>query len=95
MSDRIHIVLDGAEKERYRALAEREGKNLSEWIRQAVRERAATYSRDDGALDSPESLQAYFDELDRLRGDDPTPEPDWEDQERAIADSKTHGLPRP
>jgi len=93
MADRIHIVLDGAEKERYRALAEREGKNLSEWIREAVRERAAGYAGDQ-ALDSPQALRSFFEECDRAREPDGRPEPDWADQKRAIAESKIRGLPR-
>ena len=94
MSDRIHLVLDSAEKERYRALAAREGKNLSEWIREAVRERAAGYQTDH-ALDSPDALRAFFEECDRARRDDARSEPDWEDQKRAIAESRTRGLPPP
>ena len=94
MSDRIHIVLDTEEKERFRELARREGKNLSEWIREAVRERAASYP-DELRLDTPEALEAFFAECDRSHGPDAPPEPDWEDVKRLIAESKIQGLPRP
>ena len=40
VKDRIHLVLPAEEKERYRAIAEREGTTLSRWIREAVREKA-------------------------------------------------------
>lgn len=94
MSDRIHIVVDRAEKERCRVLAEREGKNLSEWVRAAVRERAAGYA-DQPALDTPEALEAFFDECDRAHGPDAAREPDWEDHKRLIQESKIEGLPSP
>lgn len=94
MSDRIHIVLGAAEKERYRALARREGKNLSEWIREAVRERAAGY-QDELHLETPESLDAFFAECDRDHGPQAAPELDWDDVKRLIAESKIEGLPNP
>ncbi|MDX1392760.1 MAG: hypothetical protein R3195_00145 [Gemmatimonadota bacterium] len=94
MSTRIHIVLDPEEKERYRALASREGKNLSEWVREAVRERAADYPAE-LPLDTPDSLDAFFAECDRVHGPDAPPESDWEELKRLIAESKIEGLPRP
>jgi hypothetical protein len=33
MTDRVHILMDRAEKERFRALAGREGKSLTRWQR--------------------------------------------------------------
>ena len=51
MTERIHIVVDRAEKERYRRLAAREGKTLSEWLRAAARDRVARRARDGSTLD--------------------------------------------
>jgi len=39
MSDRIHLMVKEAEKERYRREAEREGLSLSEWLSCDRRER--------------------------------------------------------
>ncbi len=39
MSERIHIVVDAADKERYRRQAAREGKTLSDWLREAAAEK--------------------------------------------------------
>jgi hypothetical protein len=84
MAERIHIVLTREEKERYRRLAAREGRSLSEWLRAAARDRAARANRT--ALDSVASLRAFFEACgagERGR------EPDWETHreriERSIA----------
>lgn len=39
VSERIHIVVDAADKERYRRQAAREGKTLSDWLREAAAEK--------------------------------------------------------
>ena len=87
MQDRVHILLPAEEKERYRSIAEREGTTLSRWIREAIRERAAKY---DVArkLDSVEDLQAFFLECDQLNGVNSAHEPDWEEHERLIDESR-------
>jgi hypothetical protein len=41
MPTRIHIVLDGRERDAFRARAAADGVSLSEWLRQAARERLA------------------------------------------------------
>lgn len=87
MSARIHIVVDAAEKERFRRAAEREGKTLSEWLREAARERLAR-DRERVRLDTLEELRAFFLRSDeRARGR----EPDWEEHERVIAASIRSG----
>ncbi len=97
MKDRIHVLLPAEEKERYRSIAEQEGTTLSRWIREAVRERAAKYdvSR---KLDTVEDLEAFFRECDQAseaspRGEGgPPSEPDWEEHERLIHESRGGGL---
>lgn len=87
MAERIHIVVEPAEKERFRALAEREGKTLSAWLRDAARDRAA--AADAGAaLDSEEALRAFFEACDRREAGS---EPDWEEHRRVIERSIAGG----
>lgn len=90
MTERVHLLLDGAEKERFRRWAEREGKSLSEWLREAAREKLAAASATQ-PLDSRESLEAFFDGCDaRERGE----EPDWEAHRRVIEESIRTGATR-
>jgi hypothetical protein len=59
MAERIHIIVERAEKERFRRLAAREGKSLSEWLRDAARARLAT-ARQESLLDSEAALRDFF-----------------------------------
>jgi hypothetical protein len=87
MTERIHLVLDAVEKERFRRLAVREGKTLSAWVRDAARDHAASLEAR-GSLDTGEDLRAFFDACDaRETGR----EPDWEEHERVIERSRTSG----
>ena len=87
MAERIHIVLPSAEKERFRRLAEREGKSLSEWLRDVARERADALSAT-VRIDTREQLDRFFaacDEHEHGR------EPDWEDHLKVILGSIGEG----
>jgi hypothetical protein len=87
MSERVHIVLGRAEKERYRRWAEREGKTLSEWLREAAREKLAASSAG-RALDTREALESFFEGCDAgERGG----EPDWAEHRRVIEESIRSG----
>ena len=87
MVERIHIVVDRAEKERYRRLAAREGKTLSEWLRTAAQEKLAA-SEAQSALETADALRAFFREInERERGR----EPDWETQREVIERSIAKG----
>jgi hypothetical protein len=88
MAERIHIVLSRSEKERYRQMAAREGKTLSEWLRAAADERAAKAAP--GKLDSDEALRAFFAECD-AREAGRGPEPDWEEHKKNIERSMSSG----
>jgi hypothetical protein len=85
MSDRIHIAVDAADKERYRQVAEREGKTLSVWLREAAEEKwgAAQPRR---SLESRDDLEAFFSDCDASESGR---EPDWEDHRTVIEESTT------
>lgn len=87
MPDRVHLLLDAAEKERFRRWAERTGKTLSEWLREAAREKLAAES-EGRELDSREALESFFAGCDaRAHGE----EPDWESHRRVIEQSIRSG----
>jgi hypothetical protein len=88
MANRVHVLLDDAEKARYRAQAAREGKSLGAWLRAAAEERlgAAAMHRD---LRSRRSLEQFFAECD---GREAGEEPDWEAHRAVIERSRTGGL---
>lgn len=87
MADRIHIVVDEAEKARFQRRAEREGKSLSAWLRDAARDKLEEADEAD-AIDTLEELDAFFAEADaRERGR----EPDWEQHRRVIGRSQRSG----
>lgn len=88
MTSRIHIVVDEEDKERFRRQAEREGKSLSAWLREAARARLAECRPAD--LDTPERLRAFFDACDDRES---APEPDWEEHLRVIERSARSGAP--
>jgi hypothetical protein len=89
MTERIHIVLGRTEKERFRRLAEREGKSLSEWLRDVARARAdAEEAR--ARLDTVEQLEGFFADCD---GREQGREPDWDDHLRVIGGSIRRGAP--
>ena len=88
MVERIYIVVDRAEKERYRRLAAREGKSLSEWLRAAAQTRAAA-TRDAAGLNTAEGLRDFFEEIDRRESGR---EPDWDEQKEVIARSKSRAI---
>jgi hypothetical protein len=91
MTSRIHILLDDAEKARYKLQADREGKSLGAWLRAAAEDRLrASESRRD--LRTREGMKAFFaacDERETGR------EPDWEAHRGTIERSRLRGLDIP
>ena len=83
---RIHVVIDAAEREAFRAQAQRDGQSLSEWLREAARERLERARA--RTLRSPDDLEAFFAALDDVRADD-RPEEDWEVVKARIGRSRT------
>jgi hypothetical protein len=89
MSDRIHIAVEATDKERYRQIAEREGKTLSVWLREAAEEKwGAAQPRQ--PLASRADLEAFFDKCDES---EPGEEPDWDAHRRVIEESIARSTP--
>jgi hypothetical protein len=86
---RIQVVIDEVEREEFRARAQREGMSLSEWLRQAGRDRLAESA--EPTLATVDALREFFDEIDRANSGLPA-EDDWEVHEARIAASKREGL---
>ena len=83
---RIHVIIDSSEREAFRPQAQREGRSLSEWLREAGRERLQRAQA--RALRSGADLPAFFADLDARRDDD-RPEEDWEAVKDRIAAART------
>ena len=88
---RIHLLLDETEKQRFRSQAEREGKSLGAWLRDAAREKLAAAERST-RIDTPEELQAFFGECTAREA---RKEPDWEQHRRVIEHSIRSGFSNP
>lgn len=86
---RIHVVINAAEREAFRAQAQREGRSLSEWLREAGRARLESARTE--VLRSPADLPEFFAEIDARRSDD-REEEDWESVKKRIATSRTPRL---
>jgi hypothetical protein len=91
---RIQVLTDDAEREAFRAQARREGRSLSDWLREAGRRRLQEAQA--ARLRTPEDLDGFFAELDRRHGNDASEEAseeDWEVHRARIERSRSHGLP--
>jgi hypothetical protein len=87
---RIQVLTDDAEREAFRAQARREGRSLSDWLREAGRQRLR--EAEAAKLLTPEDLDAFFAELDRRHGENAREE-DWEVHRVRIERSRANGLP--
>jgi hypothetical protein len=87
MSTRVHLVLDTRERDAYRARAAAEGTTLSDWLRQAARERLArtTLPR----ISTLEDLDRFFDERTAAESGR---EPDWDEHLGVMERSRRSGL---
>jgi hypothetical protein len=87
MPTRIHVVLNERERDAFQARALQEGESLSEWLRQAARDRLAR--------DLPKRITTV-DDLDRFfaeRSDrEVGREPDWEEHLDIASRSRSGGL---
>lgn len=87
MSSRIHVVVQRSEHDAFRARATAEGQSLSEWLRQAGRERLERTQP--ARLTAAEELSRFFAECDaRETG----VEPDWDQHLTVAASSRRDGL---
>jgi hypothetical protein len=80
---RIHLPLDEAEKERFREQAEREGKSLGAWLREAAWEKLAAAERQP-RIETVDELRAFF---AACTARETRPEPEWEEHRRVIEGS--------
>lgn len=87
---RIQVIVDEQEREAFRAQASAEGRSLSEWLREAGRDRLA--SREPDRLRTAEDLQRFFAECDEQ---ETGREPEWEEHLAVMEESRRQGLPRP
>lgn len=89
MGNRVQVILDHAEREAFRAQAEREGLSLSAWLREAGRSCLAGRQRP--VIDDAASLRTFFAGLaDRDAGE---PEPSWDEHAAVIDTSRRSGQP--
>jgi len=86
-TERVQVLLEPSERERFARAADRCGESLSSWLRRAGRERVDREQRD-GVM-SVSELREFFDDCNAC--DDGTPEPDWEEHKRAIERSMGSG----
>ncbi|HUF76291.1 MAG TPA: hypothetical protein VMM35_08430 [Longimicrobiales bacterium] len=91
MSERIHIAVEAADKERYRQTAEREGKTLSVWLREAAEEKWSA-GQERRMLASREDLERFF---ARSREREQGREPDWTSHRAVIEESLASGRGSP
>jgi hypothetical protein len=87
MSTRIHIVVDEVEKDRFTQQARREGKSLSEWLRDVARQ-ALLRGEKGPKLKSVDELRSFFARCDER---ETGREPDWKAHRRVIEDSIGRG----
>jgi hypothetical protein len=87
MAHRIHVLVDRAEKERFRRAAARRGMSLSEWLREAGEEKLKA-SLERSSLDTAQALSDFFAECDVS---EPGREPDWEVHREVIERSRSSG----
>ena len=84
---RVHFVVSETAKIAYQAEANREGKSLGEWMREAAAEKLAAGRPRKFTM---EELARFNAECDARRSDQP--EPDWDESKRVIAESRLAGL---
>lgn len=84
-TSRVHLVLSSEERARFKAQAERDGQNLSEWLREAGRGRLAAAER--SRLSTAADLDAFFAERDAAETGQ---EPDWDEHLAVITGSRRH-----
>lgn len=87
---RIHILVDRDDKLRYETQAEREGKSLGAWLREAAEDKYRK-SREGRPFRSRQDLADFFDRCDET---EPGREPDWAQHREALERSRVAGVER-
>jgi hypothetical protein len=86
--ERIQVLLDPEERDRFRSLAQRRGLSLSAWLREAALHRAAEES-ESTRIRTVDELRAFFAQCDaRELGR----EPDWEEHLAVLDGSMREGV---
>ena len=89
--ERIQVLLDPLERERFRRLAQARGLSLSAWLREAALKQSSLETRQ-SKMRSVEALRAFFAECDaRETGI----EPDWTEHLAVIDASRRQGAGEP
>lgn len=87
MTARIHILLDEADKARYRQQADREGKSLGAWLREAAE--VKLLASESSVIRDVTDVERFFETCDARESGR---EPDWIEHRRVIERSRTAGL---
>ena len=87
---RVQLIIPDEDRDRFVHQARKEGLTFSAWLRVAARERLKA-QESAKRFESPDDLRRFFEECDARR--ESGVEPDWEDQKRAIEESRLQGLP--
>lgn len=87
MATRIHLVIDDRERATFRTRAAAEGMSLSEWLREAARERSARARP--LTISSVADLDRFFAER---REAESGVEPDWGEHLLVMEQSRRSGL---
>jgi NAD-dependent DNA ligase len=82
---RVQVLLSEEEREALRRQAEREGRSLSGWIREAA---IGKLEKIDESIASAEELREFF---AARRDEEPGQEPDWKDHLDTIHRSRQRG----
>jgi hypothetical protein len=86
-TERVQVLLEPEERERFARAADRCGESLSSWLRRAGRERLERLQRR-GAMSASE-LESFFAACNAR--DDGTTEPDWDEHQRVMDRSRSRG----
>jgi hypothetical protein len=87
MAARVHLLLDPRERDAFRARATADGTTLSEWLREAARERLARTGPP--RITSLADLDRFF--AERTAAESGT-EPDWDEHLAVMERSRRDGL---
>ena len=91
-SKRVQVILSEDDVALFQESARKQGQSLSAWLRQAGRERLDRIEQT-ARFETADEVRSFFDRCD-AEPDSADREPDWEQHERVIAESKTNGLTR-
>jgi hypothetical protein len=87
MATRIQVIVEEAEREAFRSVAEQEGLSLSAWLRQAGKDRLVAKTQQK-TIRTPKDLRRFFKACDSQGSGR---EPDWVEHKKVIARSRASG----